>query len=48
MGAGPSARLEGALEDAIQHRARHAARERIGVRILRLPRDFGFADHLGI
>ena len=48
MGASPSARLEGALEDTIQHRARHPARKRISVSVLGLPRDFGFADHLGI
>ena len=48
MGSGPSARLEGALEDTIQHRACHTAGERISVSVLGLAGDFGFADHLGI
>ena len=48
MGAGPSARLEGALEDTIQHRACHTAGERISVSVLGLACDFGFANHLRI
>jgi len=48
MGPRPRAGLERALEDAVEHRARHAARERIGVGVLGLTRAFGLADHLGI
>ena len=48
MGSGPSARLESALENAVQHRARHTAGERISVSVLGLACDFGFANHLRI
>jgi hypothetical protein len=43
----PGAGLERALEDAVEHRARHAARERVGVGVLHLAGDLDLADHLG-
>ena len=46
VGARPGASLEGALEDAVEYRAGHAASERIGVGILDLAGNLDLADHL--
>ena len=40
--------MKGALKDAVEHRASHASRQRVGVGILNLSGDFDFTDHLGL